>query len=253
MFATRATLPKINRVITTKPIDINPGQEFVVPARIARLHKSIFCEGIAIGEPVSLPSNSVLIGRTLVSDIENPAVRLYNITDEVITVPKNRFVGFPVGDIKNVTEVGDNFHNSSMVAHATAPSASSKSNHTVNHLIQFKTYSHLILKLSISYFVTVLMCLQNHQGLGHTSIIRHHIDTGDARPVKQRARRQPSHWVDVEEKEIKKMCDLGICKPSTSPWSSPVVLVKKKDNSCRFCVNYRILNKHTLKDSYPLP
>ena len=121
----RATLPKINRVITTKPIHINHGQELVVPASVARLHKSIFCEGIAIVEPVSLPSISFLIGRTLVSDIENPAVRLYNTTDEVITVPKNRFVGFLVGDIKNVTEVDDNFHNSSMVAHATAPSASS--------------------------------------------------------------------------------------------------------------------------------
>ena len=70
----RATLPKINRVITTKPININPGQELVVPARVACLHKSIFCDGIAIVEPVSLPSNSVLIGRTLVSNIENPAV-----------------------------------------------------------------------------------------------------------------------------------------------------------------------------------
>ena len=91
------------------------------------------------------------------------------------------------------------------------------------------------------------------EDLGQTSIIRHHIDTGDARPVKQSAHRQPSHWVDAEEKEIKKMYDLGICKPSTSPWSSPVVLVKKKDNSCLFCVDYRILNKHTLKDLYPLP
>ena len=263
----RATLPKINRVITTKPININPGQELVVPARVARLHKSNFCEGIAIVEPVSLPSNSVLIGRTLVSDIENPAVRLNNITDEVITVPKNRFVGFFVGDIKNVTEVDDNFHNSSMVAHATAPSASSKSDHTVNHLKFSKPipdhmqscFEDSIQDLQPSDIETVRQLLCNNsdvfakspEDLGHTSIIRHHIDTGDARPIKQRARRQPSHWVDVEEKEIKKMCDLGICKPSTSPWSSPVVLVKK-DNSCRFCVDYRILNKHTLKDSYPL-
>jgi len=49
------------------------------------------------------------------------------------------------------------------------------------------------------------------------------------------------------------MLDLGICKPSTYPRSSPVVLVKMKDVSCRFCIDYRILNKYTYKDSYPLP
>ena len=139
--------------------------------------------------------------------------------------------------------VDDNFHNSSMVAQANAPSDSSKSNHTVNHLKFSKPipdhmqscFENSIEDLQPSNIETVRQLLFNNsdvfskspEDLGHTSIIRHHIDTGDARPVKQRARRQPSHWVDVEEKEIKKMCDLEICKPSTSPWSSPVVLVKK--------------------------
>ncbi|UYV80120.1 K02A2.6-like [Cordylochernes scorpioides] len=57
----------------------------------------------------------------------------------------------------------------------------------------------------------------------------------------------------VIQSEVKKMMETKIIRPSSSPWASPVILVRKKDGSLRFCVDYRRLNKITKKDVHPLP
>ena len=52
---------------------------------------------------------------------------------------------------------------------------------------------------------------------------------------------------------IREMAEAGVIEPSNSPWAAPALLVKKKDDTWMFCVDYRHLNDVTRKDSYPLP
>ncbi|UYV82112.1 K02A2.6-like [Cordylochernes scorpioides] len=83
--------------------------------------------------------------------------------------------------------------------------------------------------------------------------VKHCIVTGDHAPIKQRPYRVSPKERSIIQTEVDKMLKQGIIEPSDSPWSSPVVLVKKKDGTWRFCVDYRRLNKITRKDVYPLP
>lgn len=91
------------------------------------------------------------------------------------------------------------------------------------------------------------------QGVTNNLKIRHRINTGDHPPIKQRAYRVSPAERRIIQNEVDKMQEKGIIKPSESPWSSPVVLVRKKDGNWRFCVDYRRLNQVTKKDVYPLP
>lgn len=88
---------------------------------------------------------------------------------------------------------------------------------------------------------------------GRTDLIEHYIDTGDAKPFKQRQFPFSPALQAQLHKEIDTMLAQGVIEPSTSPWSSPIIMVKKKDGSYRMCFDGRKLNEVTVKDSYPLP
>ena len=89
--------------------------------------------------------------------------------------------------------------------------------------------------------------------LGRTDIVQHQIHTGDQPAIKQRVRRYPAVRREEERQLVEDMLAIGIIQESNSAWSSPTVLVKIKDGTKRFCIDYRRLNQAKKVDAYPLP
>ncbi|CAJ0626547.1 8148_t:CDS:2, partial [Entrophospora sp. SA101] len=89
--------------------------------------------------------------------------------------------------------------------------------------------------------------------LGHTQEEVHSIPTNCPFPQNQRAYHYPPKYNEFIKEEIQQMLEHGIIRESTSSWASPIVVVKKKNNKLRFCVDYRKLNAYTEQDKYPLP
>lgn len=91
------------------------------------------------------------------------------------------------------------------------------------------------------------------EGLGKTSLIRHTIDVGDAKPVKHRYHAvSPAVERDMHA-EVDRMISLGVIEESNSPWSSPMTVVAKSNGKVRMCLDARQVNAVTRKDAYPTP
>ena len=81
--------------------------------------------------------------------------------------------------------------------------------------------------------------------------------TIDLKPGTEPIERMPYRMSTPELQELKmqlkELLDLGLIRPSVSPWGAPVIFIRKKDGSWRLCIDYRQLNKATIKNQYPLP
>lgn len=89
--------------------------------------------------------------------------------------------------------------------------------------------------------------------IGHTTTAKHRIFLSNDTPFKQRHRHIPPAMYQEVKDHLAQLLGGGIIEQSSSPFASPVVLVRKKNGALRFCVDYRCLNERTVKDSYALP
>lgn len=209
-------------------------------------------EAISIAEPTKFLANrGCFIARTLVNPKDEDIIMsILNLSDESVKVNQNSVIG--------VLQEVDQVHCPEQFTCKRKLSESS-TNHLPEHLNPLVQNASEKLKPDekqeliklISQYQDIFMEPQGK--LGQTNITEHEIRTGSHTPIKIPPRRIPLFKRQLVDQELDKMLEQGTIEPSESPWSAPICLVKKKDGTCRFCIDFRKLNAVTLRDAYPLP
>ena len=243
---------KCAKVQLCESISIPPQREIILTGKIEKRHRN-FDEAVGLLEEPSYMQDSkrLMIAKALVSNENNVVpVRVANFTDTPISLDKGYTVAVihpvdpdsvvcldeeDVGKGEEVLQVPD--HLLPLLSNIDENLSDSETN-KVKELIS--KYSD---------------CFMTPNGeLGKTTLVQHHIDTGNAKPIRQRLRLPPVNIQKDVDKEVQKLLDQGIIEKSSSPWSSPLVAVPKKDGSLRICVDFRKINTVMVnKDAYPLP
>ncbi|CAC5372800.1 unnamed protein product [Mytilus coruscus] len=188
----------------------------------------------------------ILTARTLVRSGEKVPVRLMNTELD----PKTIYPGTTVAQMSEVDRVLDrNICSNEQKRNGLRPDLQDLLDRTSDELtLKDKQKVKSLLIENQNLFAS------SDVDLGRTNLVKHEISMGNARPFKEPPRRTPYHLNKVLNDNIDTMLQKEIIEPFHSPWAAGIVLVKKKDDSYRFCIDYRRLNSVTLnKDVYPLP
>ena len=95
--------------------------------------------------------------------------------------------------------------------------------------------------------------IKDETDIGYTTTMKHKIKLSDDIPIAQPYRRIPPNQYQEVKEHIQDLLNKKIIKESVSPYAAPIVVVRKKDQSIRLCVDYRKLNNRTVRDAFPLP
>ena len=252
---------KARRVCLQKDWVVPSRSRQLVPGRVKDVQKDVVPHEWIVEQSKVLGQNeSLLVARTICSgrQVQDVVpVELYNPSDEPVQLFKNTTLGLvtpldTVTDVKLKTDDGviKTVHQvkKRLTSEKQLPEeleALVQETSLVLSPAQQEDFRNLMVEFR-DVFAT------KDEPLGQTDVVQHHIKTeGD--PIKCGYRRIPTGLKEEAVKEEERMKSLGVIEPSESPWAAPVVLVRKKDGTLRYCIDYRRLNTVTKKDSYPLP
>lgn len=251
---------KARRVFLQKNWVIQPKSRQLVPGRVH--DQEMLTEQNWIVEPSRMlaEKESLLVAKSMcqqqqIKDIV--PVEIFNPTDDPVQLYKNTTLGL-VSPLKQITEVQLDVTRGTASRVAQVKTQSSQDVDFPEELQALVDESAVVLiPEQVRDFKNLIIDFRDifstkNEPLGQTDIVKHDIKT-EGNPIKCGFRRVPTGLKDEAIKEEDRMKSLGVIEPSESPWAAPVVLVRKKDGTLRYCIDYRRLNQVTQKDSYPLP
>lgn len=257
-----------SKVQLIRPVEILPRSECHVQCRL----NSLAASDTGLVEGVDRwASKGLLVAAAVCSTQENNdvLVRVLNASTEPIkisagshlanyssiTAEQVETIPDAVGDCNSlqVDEVADPMTESSRLPCQTAPKVP-------EHIQSLYTSACEVCTAAEQRSIAELLCKysdvfsRDEGDIGCTNLVAHSIPlVPGTRPIKQHARRIGPAKDDEVEKQVEDLRRRGMIEPGNGAWSSPVVLVRKKDQTYRFCVDYRRLNAVTAGDAYPLP
>lgn len=232
------------KVYCAKRIILAPRSETIVPVRLplttGQARRCVLVEKSDIDQPW-------IMARTLVNSTNFASVRVLNLSDEELLIKRGALMGTceEVAWMRKCQEIPSGYSCDERV-------------HPPAHVALLEGCCKDLTKEELKMAKDMLqrysdVFSRSDSDIGKTGLVKHTINTGNESPIRQRPRRLPIAREKEVDLMIKDMVKDDVIEPSSSPWCSPVVLVRKKDGSMRFCVDYRRLNEVTKKDSYPLP
>lgn len=252
---------RVSSIVAAKKLVIPPHTAKVLRCRLdSPFDSEVLCE-------VKQAYQGCLDEHTIQVPEENEVRLLYsNNTDRYVTVKKDESIGIAM-------EFEDEYKlpEPSTSSMSDAPEEETPSVRQMNtekeerqlpeHLVDLFQRSSVNLKEDEQQQVHDLLfdfqdIFSEHDlDIGCFSGIKHKIETGDEEPVKHKLRRTPLGFEDEEKKYLKKMLDAGVIRPSVSEWACSPVLIRKKDKTVRYCLDYRDLNAKTknVGCNWPLP
>lgn len=263
-------LQKVRRITVQRTWVVRAQSRQLVPGGIASHSVSNKDAHTWVVEPTSqhIAGKPLLVGRSLCSGHQvgrTIPVEVYNPTEENVTLYKGTTLALLTQPIEvTAHQIECQGLDAQAPTQAAPPVVKPECDSKTTEVVLPEELEALVGEtsdvLSVSEAHTLRQLIADYRDvfalkgepLGQTTVATHEIKT-EGPPIRAKYRRVPPGWRDEAVREEERMKQLGVIEPSDSPWASPVVLVRKKDGSLRYCLDYRRLNNVTTKDSYPLP
>jgi predicted aspartyl protease len=243
---TRDVPKTCRRVILDSDVILPPRAETIVSTYV-KFSGELRGDGDWATQPRQLTASVLAAGTLLPQRAVDVPVKVINTANEQVFLPK----GFEVADVEPV-KIGSAVADGQCADRVLSENSRDIIENMIMCVDSDVSEANRAKLRDILYEFADAFSFQE-EDIGHATAVKHSIDTGDARPVRQRLRRQPPEHQAAIDNSVSSMLKRGIIEPAQSPWAANLVMVRKKSGDYRACVDFRGLNLITRGDAYSLP